>query len=148
MEERVSMSLDDLIKTSRKEDKTKGKKQKAAAASIGKGKANRQAQLAKNRGMQESGKATNKEVKKQTLKAGGGGGSANAAKNKNKKTGAGSMTISFSTKDLSKTTSESTVNQIMGVLAKAPKGPLRVGGGQGPKPKPKPKSRQIKIGGK
>jgi hypothetical protein len=90
-----------------------------AAKSIGKSKANRQAQLAQKRGLQESGKASNSQVKKQTLKAGGGGGAANAAKNAKKNTGG--MKISFQPSLLKSTTALDVQKQILGVLSKAPK---------------------------
>ena len=121
------------------------RKKKADAAS-GKNKANRQAQIAQKRGLQESGKATPKEVKKASLKA-GGGGAANAAKNaknaKNTASGLPKMLISFNPKHLSVTTDVNVRNQILGVLSKAPKqGDVR-------RPQqergPKPKSRSVKA---
>lgn len=106
---------------------------KKAVESIGKNKANRQAQMAQKRGLQTSGKATNSQVKKQTLKV--RGGAANAAKSTPKGTNKPSLKISFNPTQLSQTTAAEVQRQIMGVLSKAPKG---VAPGA-----PKPKSRTI-----
>ena len=124
-------------------DVESGRKQKAAAAS-GKNKANRQAQMAQNRGLQSSGKATNKQVKKQTSLKTGGGGAANAARNAKKGGGGPKMVISFNPNDLNRTTDPQVRGQILGVLSKAPKGVMPVRGGprsQGPKAK----SRSVRM---
>jgi len=116
-----------------------------AAKSIGKSKANRQAQLAQKRGLQESGKASNSQVKKQTLKAGGGGGggAANAAKNAKKNTGG--MKISFQPSLLKSTTALDVQKQILGVLSKAPK--AGSGGSSSQSRPPKSASRTVVAGG-
>ena len=118
-------------------------RKKKAEASIGKGKANRQAQISQKRGLQQSGKATDKQVKKQTLKV-SKGGAANAAKNvRGGQSGVPKMVISFNPNQLSRTTDAQVQQQIKGVLAKAPK---TVSGASRPfsGDRPKPKSRTIR----
>ena len=131
-DDRVNMSLDAIIKSSRqakkaeKKEKTKQNPKDAAAKgpkakgdqkiakTVAQGKAKRAAAVNQKRGLNESGKATTKDIKnaekKQPTKP-------VAKKNQPQ---AGGLRISFKPGDLGRTTDKTMAAQIRGVLSKDP----------------------------
>eukprot|EP00602_Paraphysomonas_sp_CaronLab_P009039 CAMPEP_0185025358 /NCGR_PEP_ID=MMETSP1103-20130426/8350_1 /TAXON_ID=36769 /ORGANISM="Paraphysomonas bandaiensis, Strain Caron Lab Isolate" /LENGTH=191 /DNA_ID=CAMNT_0027558547 /DNA_START=67 /DNA_END=642 /DNA_ORIENTATION=- len=172
-EERVNMSLDDLIKAKRKTNKTKAKKtigekkgvkkngstaaersSKAADKSVGQAKAKRAAAANKRRGLNATGKATKAEISKAVTNQ--QAKTAKRVQNKVKTAGIkakaakkapalpkGGLKISFKPAELSKTTDKKVAAQIIGALSKDPN--YNKGNRSAPKPAANQGGRKVQV---